>query len=77
MILIDALYINKGGGAVLLQYLIEKILAHPAKDQFFFLLDPRFEKPAVLDKNYLVIPNSMKARKKFYKETKGDYTKVF
>ncbi len=77
MILIDALYINKGGGAVLLQYLIEKILAHPAKDQFFFLLDPRFDKPAALDKNYRVVPNSMKARKKFYKETKDNYSKAF
>ena len=77
MILIDALYINKGGGAVLLQYLMEKILAPPAKDQFFFLLDPRFDKLAVLDKNYAVVQNSMKARKKFYKETQSNYTKVF
>jgi hypothetical protein len=37
MILIDALFINKDGGAVLLQYLIEKILAHPQKDNFFSL----------------------------------------
>ncbi len=77
MILIDALYINKGGGAVLLQYLIEKILEHPEKDKFFFLLDPRFDKPAGLDKNYIVLPNSMKVRKKFYKETKDNYTTVF
>ena len=36
MVLIDALFINKGGGAVLLQYLIEIILAHPKKNNFFF-----------------------------------------
>ncbi len=77
MILIDALYINKGGGAVLLQYLIEKILAHPRKDEFFFLLDPRFDKPVVLKNNYKVVPNKMKDRKAFYKETGGNYTKVF
>ena len=77
MTLIDALYINKGGGAVLLQYLIEKILAHPKKDNFFFLLDPRFERPAALEKNYTVIPNSMKDRVKFYKENKSKYSKVF
>ena len=45
MVLIDALFINKGGGAVLLQYLIECILAHPGKDDFFFILDRRFQKP--------------------------------
>ena len=77
MILIDALFINKGGGAVLLQYLIEKILANPEKDKFFFLLDPRFERPAALHNNYLVIPNKMSERIKFYKQHKDTYTKVF
>jgi len=65
MILIDALFINKGGGAVLLKYLIEKILSHPQRSQFFFLLDPRFEKPAALDENFVVINNNMIARTKF------------
>lgn len=77
MILIDGLYINKGGGAVLLQYLIERICAHPAKDQFFFLLDPRFDIPTALGGNYKVIPNKMKERNRFYKDTKGNYHKVF
>src|ERR1035437_6402397 len=77
MILIDALFINKGGGAVLLQYLIERILAHPDKDNFFFLLDPRFDKPAILDKNFVVINNSVIDRVKFYKLNKNNYTKVF
>ncbi len=77
MVLIDALFINKGGGAVLLQYLIERILAHPRRDNFFFLLDPRFERPAILDKNYVVINNSINDRIKFYKLNKANYTKVF
>lgn len=77
MILVDALYINKGGGAVLLQYLIDTILAHPAKEEFFFLLDPRFEKPAGLTKNYTVIPNKLKDRISFYKQNKSLYRKVF
>jgi glycosyltransferase involved in cell wall biosynthesis len=77
MVLIDALFINKGGGAVLLQYLIERILAHPRRDNFFFLLDPRFERPAILDKNYVVINNSINDRIKFYKLNKGTYSKVF
>ena len=77
MILIDALFINKGGGAVLLQYLIEKIQEHPQRDQFFFLLDPRFEKPDALDKNFEIIPNKMSDRLKFYKRTSKNYSKVF
>ncbi|MCD6013324.1 MAG: glycosyl transferase group 1 [Flavipsychrobacter sp.] len=77
MVLIDALFINKGGGAVLLQYLIERILARPEKDNFFFLLDPRFEKPDILDKNYVVINNSINDRIKFYKLNKNNYSKVF
>ena len=77
MILIDALFINKGGGAVLLQYLIEKILAHPRKDDFFFLLDPRFSKPEHLTGNFAVIPNKLSDRIKFYKKNKDAYTKVF
>jgi glycosyltransferase involved in cell wall biosynthesis len=77
MILIDALFVNHGGGGVLLQYLIEKILAHPQKDNFFFLLDPRFKKPAALEKNYTVIPNNIRERIKFYKKEKNNFTKVF
>jgi glycosyltransferase involved in cell wall biosynthesis len=77
MVLIDALYINKGGGAVLLQYLIESILNHPKKDEFFFLLDPRFDKPDILDKNFVVINNSMRDRIRFYKLNKHNYTMVF
>ncbi len=77
MILIDALFINKGGGAVLLQYLIEKVLAHPRKDEFFFVLDPRFDKPATLDTNYIVVSNKIQDRARFYKENKDKYAKVF
>ena len=77
MILVDALFINKGGGAVLLQYLIEKILAHPRGNEFFFLLDPRFERPAQLKSNYTVIPNKLSDRIKFYKSHKNEYSKVF
>ncbi len=62
---------------MLLQYLIEKILAHPKGNGFFFLLDPRFDKPAALTQNFTVIPNKMADRIKFYKEHKDDYSKVF
>lgn len=78
MILIDGVYINKGGGAVLLQYLIEQVRLRERKDDFFFLLDPRFSIPASLAAtHYKVIPNKMSERKKFYKETGSRYSKVF
>jgi glycosyltransferase involved in cell wall biosynthesis len=77
MILVDGLYINKGGGAVLLQYLIEKIMAHPRSKEFFFLLDPRFELPACLKENYTVIPNKLSHRIKFYKDHRGKFNRVF
>jgi glycosyltransferase involved in cell wall biosynthesis len=76
MVLIDALYINKGGGAVLLQYLIEQILASDNSSNFFFLLDPRFDKPKNLTANYTVIPNKQSERKKFYKLNIHGYSKV-
>lgn len=77
MILIDGLYVNKGGGAVLLQYLIEHLMRHERRNDFFFLLDPRFEIPEVLTTNYKVVPHSLSERSKFYKETGKNYTKVF
>jgi len=77
MILIDALFINKGGGAVLLQYLIESITAHERHDDFFFLLDPRFEKPGILKKNYIVIPNKISERIKYYKKESSRFSKAF
>ena len=77
MILVDALFINKGGGAVLLQYLIEKILAQAGGKEFFFLLDPRFDIPESLKDNYLVIPNKLKDRIRFYKERGSSFSGVF
>jgi glycosyltransferase involved in cell wall biosynthesis len=41
------------------------------------LLDPRFDKPAILDKNFTVINNKINDRIKFYKQNKSKYTKVF
>jgi glycosyltransferase involved in cell wall biosynthesis len=77
LVLIDALFINKGGGAVLLDYLIEQLLANGKRDDFFFLLDPRYKIPALLEKNYTVISNSVKDRLRFYKANKSKFTKVF
>jgi glycosyltransferase involved in cell wall biosynthesis len=77
MVLVDALFINKGGGAVLLQYLIDTLLQRSDKADFFFLLDPRFEIPAGLTENYVVIPNKISDRIKFYKKNGRQFSKVF
>ena len=78
MILVDGLYINKGGGAVLLQYLIEQVCLYPCRNKFFFLLDPRFDIPKQLPADsYTVIPNKMSDRSRFYKTTGARYSKVF
>jgi glycosyltransferase involved in cell wall biosynthesis len=76
-ILVDAVFINKGGGAVLLQYLIETILKDKDADRFFFLLDPRFDKPAALQKNFAIIPNKISERIKYYKQHKAQFGTVF
>ena len=76
MVLIDGLFINKGGGAVLLQYLIEEISQHPKKDNFFFLLDPRFELPDELTDNFTIIPNKLSDRIKYYRKNKKKFSQV-
>lgn len=76
-ILVDGIFINKGGGAVLLQYLIEKIKLHPRKDDFYFLLDPRFAKPELPTSSYTIINNKLGDRISFYRAHKGEYAKVF
>lgn len=76
MVLLDGLFVNKGGGAVLFKYLIETIMKHPRKDEFYFLLDPRLDRPESLTKNYIVIPNKLSDRKKFYKKHKHSYRTV-
>lgn len=62
---------------MLLHYLIEQVLAHPKKDEFFFMLDPRFSKPSALQNNYKVVNNKMSERIRFYREHKKSFSKVF
>jgi glycosyltransferase involved in cell wall biosynthesis len=61
----------------LLQYLIETILKDKDADRFFFLLDPRFDKPAALQKNFAIIPNKISERIKYYKQHKAQFGTVF
>ncbi len=73
--LIDAIYINNSGGKVLLDYLIEEIIALGKQNDFYFLLDQR-GKYEYLDKiSYSLIAGSERKRKKYYKSFV--YGKVF
>ncbi len=75
MILIDALYINTGGGLGLLKYLVEKMIL--SRKDFFLLYDDRckglFE--GISHKKCLI--SSISNRKWFYKKHKDDYSSVF
>jgi glycosyltransferase involved in cell wall biosynthesis len=62
---------------VLLQYLIQKINGHPAREKFYFLLDPRFERPEGMGENFEVIPNKQTERYKFYKRRKTEIECAF
>lgn len=76
MILIDAIYINNGGGLVLLKYLIETIKSSDLK--VFFILDDRLK--GQLDElnmlNCIYISSSFVDRYKFYKNNRNKYNKV-
>jgi glycosyltransferase involved in cell wall biosynthesis len=76
MILIDALYINTGGGKVLLKYLIDNL---PKTNQnIFFLLDNRLENEYKdLKINSIFIKNSLFKRHLFYIKYKSKLNTVF
>ena len=71
-ILIDAVYINSGGGNKILNYIIEYILGKSSENKYFFLLDERFklENKKI---NYLKISASEKNRKNFYLNNKNKF----
>nr|WP_317632740.1 glycosyltransferase [uncultured Flavobacterium sp.] len=76
MILIDSLYINNGGGKILLDYLVKEI--EKKNINVFYVFDERVKN------DYKQIPLERKVylkaticnRKKFYKKNKGKFIKV-
>lgn len=71
MILIDTLYINKGGGKILLEYLIDYVVEKKISDNFFFLFDKRFNSDKVkkLNKEQIkFLKSGEKNRFFFYKK---------
>lgn len=78
MILIDAIYINNGGGKVLLDYLIEEL--EKKNHKIYYLLDDRVRQihPKIKEENiiYYLKPCLIK-RFLFYKKNKFSFTKIF
>jgi len=77
MILIDALYINNGGGKVLLDYLVETLKKKEIDAYYLFDLRIKGEYPeiSVDKKNFLKA--SLFNRYNFYREFDKKFTKVF
>ena len=78
MLLIDAIYINTGGGKILLDYLIEEL--EKTDKQIFYLLDKRIEKGKYIIKpsnSILYLNSGFFDRINFYKKNKDKFSKVF
>lgn len=77
MILFDALHVNRSGGEVLLDVLIEGLRPH--REDIHFLLDDRlrgkFDERALTNVTYL--PASIPARFSFYRENQHRYDRIF
>lgn len=76
MLLVDAVFVNNGGGLVLLKYLLDEISKNNIKA--FFLLDER-AKPQLLDysgDSVKFIHGSLFSRHNFYKENIDLFSKV-
>lgn len=77
MILIDTLYINKGGGKILLEYLIDYVVEKKISDNFFFLFDDRLKSDNVKKLNLQQIKylkSGEKNRFFFYKKFENEFS---
>lgn len=77
MILIDALFINNGGGKVLLDFLIQEL--EKTDKKIYYLLDNRIENNIQQIKDHnkvLFLPASLIKRYIFYKKNKNSFSSV-
>lgn len=77
MILIDALYINGGGGKVLLDYLISE--AEKTDKEFIYLIDERIkgEIQSIKSTNKIIyLAPSFLKRRSFYKSNKSNFSTI-
>ena len=75
MILIDSLYINAGGGLVLLKYLVKEL--QKRQIQFCMIVDERAQSHFVHIKDKTVMRASLLNRQHFYNTLSQDITSVF
>jgi len=75
MILIDALYVNIGGGLVLLKYLLKAMKKRQKK--FFLLADARCTGMFDNVSQLCYMKASLSGRKRFYRELKEGFSSVF
>ncbi|MGN7990538.1 glycosyltransferase [Pedobacter sp. 22226] len=77
MILIDAIFINNGGGKVLLDYLVEKL--EETNLGIVYLFDDRIILPYKIKSGNTAIyqSSSLKLRNDFYKNNKRAFDKIF
>ena len=76
MILIDAIYINNGGGKILLDYLISQI--NKTNLEIHYLIDSRIENKhcKVVNGTFEYFPSNWLLRKKYYLLNEKKYNKV-
>ncbi len=74
MLLVDGLYINSGGGLILLDYLVHSL--RQKKVKFHLLCDARCKSTFSCYYNKTVMEASFTARYHFYQKHKKDYSKV-
>lgn len=78
MVLVDAIYINNGGGRILLDYLIQELEQTNLK--VFYLIDSRIKDGffQIKETNSIVYQeSSLSQRFLFYKKSKSKFSKVF
>lgn len=70
MLLIDAIYINKSGGKILLEYVIDYVFEKEISDKVFFLFDDRFYSDKIFQlstNQFKFLKSGEKSRFFFYK----------
>ena len=80
LVLIDAIYINRSGGKVLLEYLIKTIVSNGGQNNFFFLLDNRIaisNKTELEMLHVMYLSPSESARIDFYKKNIEKFNSIF
>lgn len=79
MTLIDTIYINSGGGKILLDYLLKEILSEKKHTSFYLLLDKRnkIDKVILSNFNYEILSQSIFERHLFYIKNISSFDKVF